>query len=49
MILAISTTTFYIAAAWTVTFTSVAAYSVWVIKRGRDLSKEVPEEQRRWM
>lgn len=49
MILALSTTTTYIAAAWIVTFVAVATYSVWVIRRGRDLSEKVPEEDRRWM
>jgi hypothetical protein len=28
---------------------SVIAYSVWVIVRGRRLSKQVPPEDRRWL
>ncbi len=47
--LAITTVTFYIAAAWIVTFVSVGIYAAWVIKRGRELSEQVPEEDRRWM
>ncbi len=39
----------YIAIAWTVTMVVVALYSLWIIKRGRELSAEVPEDQRRWM
>jgi O-antigen/teichoic acid export membrane protein len=46
---ALATSTIYIAAAWIVTFTSVAVYALWVIKRGRDLSRQVPEDRRRWM
>jgi len=42
-------TNFYIAVAWIVTFVSLALYSLWVIRRGRELSRRVPEEQRRWM
>jgi hypothetical protein len=39
----------YIALAWIVTMVVVAAYSYWVIRRGRELSSRVPEEDRRWM
>ena len=39
----------YIALAWIVTMVVVASYSFWVIRRGRDLSTRVPEEDRRWM
>lgn len=42
-------TTFYIATAWIVTLGAVALYALWVIRRGRELSEKVPEEQRRWM
>lgn len=42
-------TTFYIATAWIVTFGTVALYALWVIRKGRELSSRVPEEQRRWM
>ncbi|MEZ5350354.1 MAG: hypothetical protein R2714_14300 [Microthrixaceae bacterium] len=42
-------TTFYIATAWIVTIGAVALYAVWLMRRGRTLSEQVPEEQRRWM
>jgi len=41
--------TVYIALAWIVTFGAVAAYALWLVRRGRALSREVPAEQRRWM
>jgi hypothetical protein len=39
----------YIAVAWLVTFAVVAAYAMWVLRRGRELSARVPEAERRWM
>ena len=42
-------TTFYIATAWIVTIGAVALYAVWLMRRGRTLAEQVPEEQRRWM
>ncbi|MGI9578025.1 MAG: hypothetical protein ACR2OH_07500 [Microthrixaceae bacterium] len=39
----------YIAVAWIVTMAVLAAYSYWVIRRGKELSAQVPEEERRWM
>lgn len=39
----------YIAIAWIVTLAAVALYAAWVIRRGREVSAEVPEEERRWM
>ena len=39
----------YIVAAWVITFAAVAGYSLWVLVRGRRLSREVAPEQRRWM
>ena len=42
-------TTGYIATAWIVTMVVLAAYSWWIIRRGRELSKRVPEDERRWM
>lgn len=41
--------TAYIVAAWVITFAVVAGYSLWVVARGRRLSREVPPEERRWM
>lgn len=40
---------FYIATAWIVTFVVLAAYAAWILRRGRALSRRVPEEDRRWM
>ncbi len=39
----------YVALAWIVTFGSVGGYGVHVIRRGRQLSKVVPPQRRRWM
>ena len=36
-------------AAWVVTFAVVAGYALWVLARGRRLSREVAPEERRWM
>lgn len=47
--IAITEASFYIGAAWIVTFSSVAVYAAWVIRRGKQLSKQVPPEDRRWM
>jgi heme exporter protein CcmD len=39
----------YIAIAWAVTFAVIALYAAWIVRRGRELSRRVPEEDRRWM
>lgn len=39
----------YIAIAWVVTFAVIALYAAWIVRRGRELSRRVPEEDRRWM
>lgn len=39
----------YIAVAWLVTFLTIAVYALWVLRRGRELSRRVPEDERRWM
>ena len=41
--------TVYIALAWIATFGVLAGYSIWVLRRGRVLSRQVPADQRRWM
>jgi hypothetical protein len=41
--------TAYIAAAWAGTFAAVGLYAWSVIRRGRKLSKVVPEDERRWL
>lgn len=42
-------TTGYIAAAWIGTFGAVGLYAWSLIRRGRKLSRIVPEEDRRWL
>ncbi len=42
-------TDMYIAVAWIVTLLVLAAYAAWILRRGRALSDQVPEERRRWM
>jgi len=39
----------YVAMAWTITVAVLVAYAVWIIVRGRSLSRRVPPEDRRWM
>jgi hypothetical protein len=39
----------YIATAWIATFAAVGLYSLWVVRRGRKLSKVVPPDERRWL
>jgi hypothetical protein len=38
----------YIAAGWGGAAALVAGYAVWVLRRGRALSRQVPPEERRW-
>lgn len=42
-------TTAYIAAAWVGTFITIAAYTGWILRRGRRMSELVDESERRWM
>lgn len=42
-------TDFYIGTAWVVTLGVPALYALWLLRKGRELSSRVPEEQRRWM
>ena len=39
----------YLVAGWSITVAAVVAYAVWVLGRGRSLSRRVPESRRRWM
>jgi len=39
----------YVGVAWGATVGVLGAYTVTVLRRGRALSKRVPEDQRRWM
>jgi hypothetical protein len=39
----------YVLAGWIVTIGVIAAYAVRTVLRGRQLSKQVPPEARRWM
>jgi hypothetical protein len=41
--------TAYIVTAWAGTFAAVGLYAWSVIRRGKRLSKVVPEDQRRWL
>ncbi len=41
--------TAYILAAWGGTFVAVGLYALSVVRRGRKLSKVVPEDERRWL
>jgi hypothetical protein len=38
----------YIAAAWAGAFALVGGYALFVVRRGRSLSRRVPPEDRRW-
>ena len=39
----------YIALAWIVTLAVIVLYAAWMLRRGRAVSRQVPEERRRWM
>lgn len=39
----------YVIAGWGITVVVLVAYALWIILRGRALSKQVPPEDRRWM
>lgn len=39
----------YVGVTWVATFGVIGGYAVAVIRRGRELSKRVPEDRRRWM
>ncbi|HMR94903.1 MAG TPA: hypothetical protein P5193_05835 [Microthrixaceae bacterium] len=41
--------TAYIATAWIATFGSLGLYSLWLLRRGRKLSRSVPPDERRWL
>lgn len=38
----------YVAAAWVIVFGSMGAYALVTVIRGRRLSRQVPQEKRRW-
>lgn len=38
----------YVAAGWLLTFAAVGSYAMFVVLRGRKLSRKVPAEERRW-
>lgn len=42
-------TTGYIITSWVVTFGVVAGYAAALVRRGRNLSRQVPSDRRRWM
>ena len=39
----------YVAMAWGISAVVLVAYAIWIIVRGRALSRRVPPEDRRWM
>ena len=39
----------YVAMAWGIAAVVLIAYAIWIIARGRALSRRVPPEDRRWM
>lgn len=39
----------YVGVTWGATTVVLAGYATWVLRRGRELSKRVPEDRRRWM
>ena len=39
----------YVGVTWGATVAVLGAYAALVVRRGRALSKRVPEDQRRWM
>jgi hypothetical protein len=38
----------YIAVGWGGAAALIGGYAVWVLRRGRSLSRQVPPEERRW-
>lgn len=38
----------YVAAGWLLTLAAVGGYALHVLRRGRQLSRQVPPEERRW-
>jgi heme exporter protein CcmD len=38
----------FVFAAWGAAALSLGGYAVWVLRRGRRLSEQVPEDERRW-
>jgi len=38
----------FIIGSWVLTFASVAGYSVWVVRRGRQLAKSATKEEMPW-
>lgn len=39
----------YVTAAYLITIVAIVAYAVFVILRGRKVSKQLPPDERRWM
>jgi len=39
----------YVGVTWGATAAVIGGYAAYVIRRGRELSKRVPSERRRWM
>jgi hypothetical protein len=39
----------YVAVGYASVFGSIGAYAWWTLRRGRQLSRDVPTERRRWL
>ena len=39
---------YHVALGWSIVLVVLAAYSLYVVRRGRALAERVPPEQRRW-
>lgn len=39
----------YVAMGWGITVVVLVAYALWIILRGRSLSRRLPPDDRRWM
>ena len=42
------THTFHVALGWSIVLVVLAAYSLYLVRRGRALAERVPPERRRW-
>ena len=38
----------YVLPGWGISVAAIGAYVVWLLRRGRRLSADVPEDERRW-
>jgi CcmD family protein len=38
----------YVLTGYAVVFSAIGTYAFWLVKRGKDASRDVPPERRRW-